>query len=158
MMNRKLVVLDIDETLVHACNEWIGHSCAFTASNYMVHIRPGAQDFLDLLFERYDVSIWTASAGQYLSEVVKKLFAGRSLRFIWDRTYCDIETDENGYSQFIKNLSRLDKAGFDEYLIIDDRPENIRPTDDNVIAVTPYYGSLDDTELSRLTKYLLAML
>ncbi len=157
-MNRKLIVLDIDETLVHICNEWIGHPCDFTAANAMVHIRPGTHDFLDILFENYEVSIWTASTGQYLSEVVNKIFNFRSLQFIWDRTYCDIETDEKGYDQFVKNVSRLEKAGFDDYLIIDDRPENIRPSNENVIAVKPYYGSLDDTELTRLGDNLFNML
>ena len=147
----ELVVLDLDETLIHACSEWIGHSHDFIAANSMVHIRPGTKEFLDRIFKYYDVAIWTASTGQYLGQVVEKLFVNYKLEFIWDRTHCDIETDRDGYDIFVKDISRLHQVGYRNFVIIDDRPENIRPNSDTVIAVKPYYGSRDDMELLKLS-------
>ncbi len=153
-MTKKLIVLDLDETLIHSCNEWIGHPCDFTVANAMVHVRPGITEFLNAIYNNNDVAVWTASTGQYLDELVSQLFAGRDLKFIWDRSYCDIETDQSGYDIFVKDTAKLCQAGYNNLLLIDDRPENISPDSERVLAVKPFYGSRDDCELYALAEYI----
>jgi hypothetical protein len=45
-----LVILDLDETLVHSCDEWIGRSHNFLAADKMIFVRPYAEEFVRPFF------------------------------------------------------------------------------------------------------------
>ena len=45
----KLLILDIDETLVHATEEDLGRACDFETDWYVVYKRPHVDEFLDFL-------------------------------------------------------------------------------------------------------------
>lgn len=150
----KLIIFDIDETLIHSCDEWIGRKPDFIAANKMIFIRPYAKEFIDRLKSEYKLAVWSAAHGQYLNEIVYKLFGNtKQLEFIWGRTECELLSGLDGCDYFGKNLSKIKALGWseDQFIIIDDKPENI--TDKNgksVVAIKPYYGSVDDQELKVL--------
>jgi len=155
-MSKRLVILDLDETLIHSCKEWIGKPYDFIAENSMIHCRPGVNDFLAKLTIDYRVAIWTASYGRYTEEILAELFENPNvLEFVWTRETCEVATDSNGMSTFIKNISKLAELDLElnNYVIVDDKPGLIEPNT-NVIDIKPYYGSTDDIELKLVLDYL----
>jgi len=145
----KLVIFDLDETLIHSSNEWLGRACDFIAGNQMVYVRPHAIDLILKLKCKYKIAIWTASYGKYTQEILANLFGSDYIfEFIWDREQCSRRSKSDGFEYFEKDLSKIQALGWktQEFIIIDDFPENITNVDRNIIKIKPFYGS-DDTEL-----------
>ena len=93
-----LIILDVDETLIHACPEWIGRKPDFMAADQMIFIRPYAKALIRLALRQHQVAIWTASYGQYTREILTELFDDLSdIAFIWDRNDCRLCSDESGH-------------------------------------------------------------
>jgi len=151
-----LIILDIDETLIHSCDEWIGRKPDFIAANKMIFVRPYAKELINSLKSQYKLAVWSAAYGQYLHEIIDFLFgSSKQLEFIWDRTKCELLSNLEHCEYFSKNLSKIKALGWSEeqFVIIDDRPENITNNNyNNVIPVKPYYGAVDDQELNQLKK------
>jgi len=153
----KLMILDVDETLIHSCSEWIGRKADFIAADHMIFVRPYAKTFISLALQQYKVAIWTASYGQYTREILSHLFEDVSdIEFIWDRNDCLRSRYDSGNEYFAKELSKLEQAGWtnDRYLIVDDMPEHIVGSQENIIGIKPYFGSINDAELLALTQQL----
>jgi len=153
----KLLILDMDETLVHSCSEWIGRKADLIAADHMIFVRPYAKAFIRLALQCYKVAIWTASYGQYTRDILAHLFDDISdIEFIWDRNDCRRARYDSGNEYFAKELSKLEQIGWadDSYLIVDDMPEHIVGSQENVIAIKPYFGSIHDAELFALAERL----
>ena len=86
---RKLLILHLDETLIHATREPWSARCDFRAGEYYVFRRPHLDDFLAFCFERFDVAVWTSSTRDYAGIVVPEIFGEpERLRFVWSRERC----------------------------------------------------------------------
>ncbi|MFZ4778108.1 MAG: HAD family hydrolase, partial [Terrimicrobiaceae bacterium] len=70
---RKLLVLDLDETLIHGCPEAV--SGDFLAAGIPVFIRPGARDFLIKMADFYELAVWTSASSDYAADIVRELFS-----------------------------------------------------------------------------------
>jgi RNA polymerase II subunit A small phosphatase-like protein len=143
-----LVILDLDETLVHSCDEWIGRSHNFLAADKMIFVRPYAEEFVRQLLLKYKVAVWTASYGKYTSDIVEYFFGGEeNLEFVWDRNSCNLECVDK--ENFKKSIQKVYEAGWNEssFSIVDDRPEHVEGAGDSVIGLKPYFGSASDQEL-----------
>lgn len=119
----------------------------------MIFIRPNAIRVIRALLSNYKVAVWTASYGEYTSDIIKYLFGVKDgLEFIWDRRSCQVCQHPDGYEYFAKNLDLLNQAGWAEgsYCIIDDRPECLIGESSYIIDVKPYFGSSTDNELLQL--------
>lgn len=153
MIPIKVIILDLDETLIHACPEWIGRKPDFLAANQMIFVRPDAKAFIRQALQHYKVAIWTASYGQYTQEILAHLFDDVSdIEFIWDRNDCQLSSYDSGMEYFSKSLCKLEDAGWHDgdYLIIDDQPEHIIGNQQYIIGIKPYFGSLNDDALMQL--------
>ncbi len=160
-MNKKLVVLDLDETLLHACHEWIGKQPSFVISNAMIHLRPGVDDFIEAISKDFNIAIWTASYGLYTKDIIKKLFGTKTiLRFVLTREDCDPITESDGYPAFEKDTQKILDLGwhYEDFVIVDDKPHLVKSKHLNIIEVRPFYGSTTDTELFRLKERILSIL
>lgn len=146
----KLVIFDLDETLMHSSNEWLGRACDFIAGNKMVYVRPHAIELILRLKNKYKIAIWTASYGKYTQETLTNLFGGDYVfEFIWERKQCTRRSKPDGFEYLEKDLSKIKDLGWatQEFIIIDDFPENLINADSNIIKIKPFYGSEYDTEL-----------
>jgi len=152
----ELIILDLDETLIHACSEWIGRKHDFIAADQMIFVRPYAKDFIRLALQQHKVAIWTASYGQYTQEILEQLFDDVSdIEFIWDRNDCSLCSYDSGIEYFAKELSKVTNAGWgDDYAMVDDMPEHIIGNQKHVIGIKPYFGSVSDNELLLLSERL----
>jgi RNA polymerase II subunit A small phosphatase-like protein len=154
---RKLLVLDLDETLVHAAEVPLAHSEDFRVGPYFVYRRPHLDHFLEEVCVDFDVGIWTASGEKYASGVIERIFPPGTLRFIWSSQRCTTARDwTTGHYVTIKNLSKLKKQGYamDSIIAVDDTPGKYARSYGNLVVVREYLGAKEDDELLLLAKYL----
>ena len=154
----KLLVLDLDETLVHATTTRLEREPDFAVGSYSVYKRPGLVEFLNSVAENYRVAVWTSSNELYAEAIVARVFPeGISLEFVWSRSRC---TPRRNFStdsyDWLKDLKKLKRKGYslEEVLVVDDSPEKLVRSYGNLVPAHPYEGDLSDDELSWLSKYL----
>lgn len=151
----KNVILDLDQTLISAEAEeeydfkkYKSKAKKFSRKDmdgyYIVFERPGLQDFLDFLFENFNVSIWTAASKDYALFIIEKIILTkpeRKLDWIFFSYHCDISRRVKKGS---KNLSII----WDEYkipgydktntVILDDYDEVHKTQPGNCIIAYPF--------------------
>lgn len=164
-----LLILDLDETLIHATATKLGNDFAFQLYQYYVYKRPGLDAFIANCAGKFQLAVWSSASDDYVAEVVKRIFpADVELAFVWGRSRCTPlvmpQTDEYGYYnldgishyEYAKLLKKVRRLGFDvnRVLIVDDTPEKVRNCYGNAIYPTPFLGSPDDNELVILAEYL----
>lgn len=156
-MNRPLLILDLDETLVHATEREFAHASDFRVAHYAVYRRPHLEAFLDDCFAHFDVAVWTSSSRSYATLVVAQIFAGRKLKFFWTADRCTQRMNLETYDQYtVKNLSKVRKLGFalEQVLMVDDSPEKLERHYGNHVRILPFEGDPADEELPPLAEYL----
>ena len=157
-MNDKLIILDLDETLVYASEEHLGYDHDFEAGHYLVYKRPHLKEFIEFCFENFRVAVWTSSGEDYADIVVKSVFSeNQKLEFVWARSRCVQRFDPEIYEHyFVKDLRKAKKQGFslDHILMIDDTPKKLMRNYGNLVRVSPFEGDAEDKELLDLMPYL----
>lgn len=155
----KLLILDIDETLIYGSEEELEKKSDFIVENYKIYKRPGVNEFLEIVFRMFKIGIWTTANQNYAEKIVEKLCINKNdLEFLWTRKKCNIYYDKNTGSSFlIKNLRKVKRLGYnlEEVIVIDDSPEKHIKNYGNLIVVSSFIGQSNDQELNCLSKYLL---
>lgn len=158
MPPKKLLILDLDETLLFASERPLARAADFRVGPYHVYRRPGLAAFLDYCFQWFEVAVWTSSSPLYAQEVVQAVFPDLPrLAFVWASDRCtpayDLETGEHCAR---KNLKKVKARGYplESVVVVDDSPEKWRQSYGNLVQVAPYLGAEEDTELARLASYL----
>lgn len=102
----RLVVFDLDETLVHAREEALDAPHIAKVGPYYVYARPHARRVLQYTASRFDVGVWTSSSEEYVRGVVQALFPdGYPLKFAWSVARCVQRPDvASGGYVYIKDL------------------------------------------------------
>lgn len=165
-----LLILDLDETLIHTesipdhMSDMFDYDFKMQSSkgsSYYSKKRPYLSQFLDYAFENFDVAVWTAAGEEYAKNVLKNIGIDESkLKFLYTKENCTIKLDYNGSydGQYygVKNLQKLKKKGYDldQVLIVDDVPATASNNYGNLILIKPFTDDSDDTELLKLISYL----
>lgn len=156
--DRLALMLDLDETLVHASEIELDRPADFRAVGYHVYRRPHLETFLAHVLTRYDVGVWTSSGRRYADAVVDALFPPQSLHFVWSRERCSLSRDWNtGDYLYRKRLQKLKRHGYrlERLLAIDDTPSKLADNYGNLVCVREYLGEDEhDDELLLLIAYL----
>ena len=110
---------------------------------YVVFTRPNLDTFLDYVFSKYNVSIWTAGTRCYASFIIKNIMKNRKIDYVFFDYHVNIST--RIYKQpknlnLLANHFKLTEYSTETTVIIDDStkisdPENI--TSKKIIKV--YY-------------------
>lgn len=156
-MDKKLLVLDLDETLLHATENRLAHEECFQLFNLFVYKRPHLDWFLSEMLNTFKVGVWTASGEVYAEAVVQQLFERNSLEFVWTSQQCTLSRDWNtGEYATIKNLRKLKNKGYplDSVIVVDDTPSKHRRNYGNLVTVKEFIGDQQDNELPFLATYL----
>ncbi len=155
---KKYLILDIDETLVHATENSLGRNCDFETDLYMVYKRPYVDTFLEYCFENFNVAIWTSAGEEFAQSIVKALISNHGTPdFVWSHKRCTPRLNPNTFETIpVKNLDKVKKKGYhlDHTIMIDDTPEKLQNHYGNLIRVNPYLGQAEDRELEQLVQYL----
>ena len=164
-----LLVLDLDETLLHATDTKLDVEPDFELFNYFVYKRPFLEQFLYEMSEAYLLAVWSSASDDYVGEAVQRIFPETiNLEFVWGRSRCtyrrDFTMDEQRYYSrshsdhyhYVKPLKKLKRKGYhiDRILIVDDSPHKCQDNYGNAIYPKEFSGDPDDDELKRLAAYL----
>ena len=157
-MERFLIVLDLDETLIHAtCREDFDQPSDFKVFEQDIYRRPYLDDFLDFCFANFFVGVWSSASSSYAKEIVKNIMDPTKLHFLWGHEHCKRRFDsELSVNHAVKPIRSLIKKGYSEEKIvaIDDSPKKWINSNDNLIPVEPFRGDTQDDELQQLITYL----
>lgn len=162
MKQRILLILDVDETLVHAKACEFEQQSDFVLFNLCVYKRPYLDEFLLEAERHFDLGIWSSGTNDYVKGIVIRIFPKPGqLKFIWDRSKC-IESRKGGgwidekEIYYVKDLDKLAEEGFrkEKILIVDDDPRTAEGNVENAIFVKEFTGDQADRELLYLKEYL----
>jgi RNA polymerase II subunit A small phosphatase-like protein len=164
-----LLILDIDETLIHATKEQLNQKHDFKIEDYYVYKRPFLDEFISEIKLSFKIGIWSSASDQYVERIVQEIFDEEyPLEFIWGSSRCvyrrNYRLDELrlvGHSNashyhYVKPLKKLKRQGYDieRMLIIDDSPHKCQDNYGNAIYPKEFKGGKDDNELKYLLNYL----
>ncbi|MBZ5536732.1 MAG: HAD family hydrolase [Acidobacteriia bacterium] len=158
-MHTKLLILDLDETLVFASEEKLARTEDFQVAPYFVYKRPGVERFIEFAFTHFEVAVWTSSSSNYAKELIDQIFQQPDrLQFVWARERCTRKSDpESGTSYWIKDLKKVRRLGrsLEGVLVVDDSPGKLERSYGNHIHIRPFEGDPRDDDLRKLQAYLL---
>ena len=158
-MTRKLLIFDLDETLVHASTAQLEQDANFSCGPYFVYRRPYLHELLKAVQPFYDFAVWSSSSRADVDAVVAQVFGSEfELKFAWavERCVQRVDVQSNGYV-YIKDLRKVQGQGYalEDITMLDDSPEKIARKPRNHLRVLPYVGQLDDRELLLVAEELL---
>jgi RNA polymerase II subunit A small phosphatase-like protein len=165
---KPLLILDIDETLIHTdtapleYEKHLNFDFKFKGNNskslYYTKKRPYLDEFLNYSFENFDIAIWTAAGAEYAEEILKGIGLDKSkLKFFYTQENCTLKLSLDYSNYFgVKNLQKLKKKGYDlnKVLIVDDIAETAVNNYGNLIQIKAFTDDPDDIELLKLISYL----
>ncbi|NBA88962.1 phosphoprotein phosphatase [Emticicia sp. CRIBPO] len=157
----KLLILDLDETLIHATENKLDISEDFLFDKYFVYKRPFLDKFLSDISRHFTIGIWSSADDNYVTEIVKSIKPDNvELEVIWGRSRCSVRRDydlDNYY--FEKRLHKLKNRGFrlEQIIIVDDTPAKSKSNYGNAIYIREFSGEATDEELKHLHDYLLTL-
>ncbi len=154
---RKLLILDLDETLIFASESSLEREADFKISQYFVYKRPYLKSFLDFCFYHFEVAVWTTSSTLYAAEVVNNIFIQEKPQFVWTRERATQAYDSEMQEHFwVKRINKIRRRGYglEKVIVIDDSPEKWRDGYGNLVKISAFFGAEDDDELKILQSYL----
>jgi len=164
LKQKKLLILDIDETLIHGARECLPRPVDATSPWCYLYKRPYVEAFMDFCRDHFRVAIWTTATAEHAKFCLKHICAtDYPFEFIWTRNRCTQVRDIVGMYNlgvgyhWVKALAKLKRHGFslEQSIMIDDRPSALERNYGNLVQIERYYGDPDDLELLRLMPYLL---
>jgi TFIIF-interacting CTD phosphatase-like protein len=153
-----LLILDLDETLLHASEVALAHTPDFMFERYHIYLRPYLREFLAFCRANFQLAVWTSASADYAELIVQELFGDDAdLAFVWSRERCTPTFDPETLShEWAKNLQKVKRRGFklERVIMLDDTPAKLTRHYGNLVQVAMFEGSQDDRELSLLMAYL----
>ncbi len=157
-LDQILLILDIDETLLHASEKRLDRAPDFVIGPYYIYQRPFLKEFLLSCKQLFSIAVWSSSGADYLESVIHNIFPSEVIpEFVWNRKHC-IQRYDPEYLEiyFVKDLKKVKQKGYNlnRILIVDDTPKKVERNYGNAIYVRPYLGDENDEELKNLAGYL----
>ena len=178
--NKKLLLLDLDNTII--CAEELPNNDEKSVLNekldkarknfrtvrmedyYDIFERPHLQEFLDYIFKKFNVGVWTASSKDYAIFVIKNFITqpngknepSREIQLFLCSHHCNVSKKHyKGITKDLKLISdRWNLKNLNELLLIDDLEQLAENQPNNVISIKPFYydkdESYNDKELLRI--------
>jgi RNA polymerase II subunit A small phosphatase-like protein len=142
------VVLDLDETLVHASfarpptyDLELHLACGGQLVVIYIQKRPGADEFFHTVCREFDVFVYTASLIDYAAPVVKALLPCFPRERILTREHCSLVNGliVKDLTLFARDLARI--------VLVDNSPQSFLPQPENGVLVSSWTGDSDDVAL-----------
>ncbi|CAO3676297.1 unnamed protein product [Umbelopsis vinacea] len=153
--DRKCLVLDLDETLIHSSFKFISNPDYIVPveienqyHNVYVLKRPGVDEFLRKMGELYEIVVFTASVAKYADPVLDILDIHKVISHRLCRDSC-----YNHKGNYVKDLSQLGRD-LSSTLILDNSPASYIFHTSNAVPVSTWFNDPHDTELTDLIGFL----
>ena len=153
--DKKCLVLDLDETLVHSSFKLIQQAdyvvpVEIESQTHNVYVikRPGVDAFLKRMGELYEIVVFTASLAKYADPVLDMLDINKVVKHRLFRESC-----YNHKGNYVKDLSQLGRL-ISQTIIIDNSPASYVFHPNNAVPVSSWFNDPHDTELTDLCPFL----
>lgn len=153
--NKKCLILDLDETLVHSSFKYLRTAdfvIPVEIDNQVHHVyvikRPGVDEFLKKVGQWFEVVVFTASVAKYGHPLLDKLDLHKAVHHRLFRDSC-----YNYQGNFIKNLSQIGRPLADS-IIIDNSPASYIFHPQHSIPISSWFSDTHDNELIDLLPFL----
>ena len=150
-IDKKTLILDLDETLVHSSTTSIDKSDIILnvdfdglLYNIYVLIRPGAENFIKKISKYFEIVVFTASLSKYASPLLDKLDKDKNIKYRLYREHC---TFLNGI--YIKELKKLNRE-LKDVIIVDNSPLAYSFDVENGLPIKSWYDDKNDIEFEYL--------
>ena len=150
--NKKTLVLDLDETLVHS--NFIPFDCPSDViikieldneiHNIHVLVRPFVKEFLEKMSKKYEIVIFTASLSKYADPLLDIIDKQGFCPFRLFREHCTLIN-----STFVKDLKKLGRD-LKDIIIVDNSPISFALNPDNGLPILSWFDDRNDRELINL--------
>ena len=154
----RLLILDLDGTLIYASETPLGRAPDFSAGPYCVYKRPHLDRFLETCRAWFELAVWTSSSRAYAECIIGELFDDpEALACLLANERCTQRFCPETLDHYmVKNLHKLRRKGYSlsKMLIIDDTPATFKLNYGNGIRVSEYRGHPEDEELLDLLRFL----
>ena len=163
---KRLVILDLDSTLIHSLSKETNIPEAFTinflnhpAEIYYVHKRRYLNQFINELksliykYPKFKVAIWTAAQRNYALKIMDKIWPNWKNEILFLRSYSHCSVLPGG--DIVKDMTKLPQ-GYDT-LLVDDNPLHYTINTANSFSVwkiKPFHYRIIDSELLDVLKYI----
>ena len=160
--NKKTLILDLDETLVHSSfhplyfeGELIQPDLFFTIlfenKTHDVYVlkRPYIKEFLNKMSKIFNIYIFTASIKEYASPLLVKLDEKKLISKALFRENCTLSKD----NKYIKDLHILEE-NLKNVILIDNNPNSYRYNKCNGIPIKTWHYDKNDKELIKIIPFL----
>ena len=155
LSNKKTLILDLDETLVHSSftpfeKNDIVLDVDFEGVMYNIYVlvRPDAELFIKSVAKFFEVVIFTASISKYASPLLDILDKEKNIKYRLYRDHC---TFINGI--YIKDLKKCNRS-LKDLIIVDNSPIAYTFDSDNGLPIKTWIDDPDDKELMKLVPIL----
>jgi Dullard-like phosphatase family protein len=150
--NKPLLILDLDETLIHSDLE-----CKFVAHDEYIetesgiipiNIRPNLYEFLDFCALHFDLVIYTASCSDYADPILDYIEKNKKYfmkRFYREHCICY-------RNLYLKDLSIFNKP-LNQILIVDNCIFSFAYYLSNGVLITSFYNDVEDLDLLSLIEF-----
>lgn len=154
-----IVVLDLDETLIHSeeykqndppkfDESLTQFSIQSNGQKFLVSVRPGFNKLVATLQKSYKLILWTASKQDYATKIMNGIDPRNIIRSRLYRQHC---TPIGRSGLCSKNLQKF-KLDMKHLVIVDDSALVQMWNENNAILIKPFYGEAGDSELDNLPK------
>ena len=163
--NKKLLILDIDETLVHSDIDFILKE-KITKYDAILHfnseeeknipipllIRPGTKNFLDYAAQKFELIVFTASDKQYADAIID--YIEKDKKYFKMRLYRDdcLFIEPGLYIKDLRIFS--DYKNLEDIIILDNSLFSFANQLNNGILITSFFNDMKDTFLENVKCYL----
>ena len=156
--NKKMLILDLDETLVHSSLKPIQYKdhtlqpdivlkVKFHSNYYNVYVlkRPYVDEFLIAMSKIYNLIIFTASVQEYADPLLDQLDKNKVIKLRYYRNSCTL----NKEGKFVKDLSTLYKD-LNNVILLDNNPISYSYNKSNGLPIITWHSNKKDKELQKL--------
>jgi Dullard-like phosphatase family protein len=162
--NRKLLILDLDETLIHCSvnlrehklfeNQIVVKTDEGLLVPALLNIRPHVAQFLQTMSEHYELVLFTASAKYYASKMLRYIDPHRSFfSHVFYRESCCKTT--NG--KLVKDLTVFVNVPLKDMILVDNNTYCMWLQPTSGVPILNFYHDKSDEELLRIQPFLLEL-
>lgn len=141
---KQLIILDLDETLIHTAYAPIeGTELKARRGYFYLYERPHLKSFLDRCSAEYDLAIWSASKADYVRWIIRStVLSEYSFVFINTRKNCKRIFGNGGRVEYLKDLTAYLPL-YEKVIMIDDVPKMVTPIE-CCIKAPEFRGGVDE--------------
>lgn len=155
------LILDLDQTIISAepleeldLKKFSKKSKKFNYYDmddiYRVYSRPHLQDFLDYVFKKFNVSVWTAASKDYALSIIENVILEdkkRKLDYIFFNYHCKLSRKNYKYTKkldMIWKVYKIKTFNKNNTFIIDDYKKDVHVCQPNNCIIAPPFEFTND--------------